>query len=88
MQNNTVSGGTSLAYSLYSGALNPASITGNTSSGDRQNSLDVYGTLAASWAMPYVGLPVVVQDTLVVPEGDLVEHGGRDGPEVREWCAS
>ena len=69
MQNNTVSGGTSLAYSLYSGALNPADITATPPGGDRQNSLDVYGTLAASWAMPYVGLPVVVQDTLVVPEG-------------------
>ena len=69
VQNNSVSGGTGDAFRLHSGALSPASISGNTSSGDRENALGVEGTLAASWAMPYAGLPVVVDGTLVVPEG-------------------
>jgi hypothetical protein len=69
VQNNKVVGGTGDAFQLSSGALNPADISGNTSSGDKQNALGVEGTLAASWAMPYSGLPVVVDDRLVVPEG-------------------
>jgi hypothetical protein len=69
VQNNKVVGGTGDAFQLYSLALNPASITGNTSSGDLQNALGVDGTLAASWALPYSGLPVVVNSRLTVPEG-------------------
>jgi hypothetical protein len=69
VQNNKVVGGTGDAFQLSSGALNPASITGNTSSGDKQNALSVEGTLSASWALPYSGLPVVVNSRLTVPEG-------------------
>jgi parallel beta-helix repeat protein len=52
VKSNTVSGGTGRAYDLNSGALSPANITGNTSSGDDQDVLGVQGTLAASWALP------------------------------------
>ena len=69
VQNNKVSGGTGDAFQLSSKALNPGSITGNTASGDLQNALSVEGTLAASWAMPYAGLPVVINGRLNVPEG-------------------
>ena len=69
VQNNKVSGGTGDAFRLSSKALNPANITGNTSTGDKQNALSVEGTLAASWAMPYSGLAVVISGRLNVPEG-------------------
>ena len=68
-QNNKVLGGTGDAFEFSSKALNPANITGNTASGDLQNALGVEGTLAANWAMPYAGLPVVIHSRLNVPEG-------------------
>ena len=68
-QNNTVNSGTGRAFELYSGALAPSDITGNTASGDGQDVLGVNGTLASSWALPYSGLPVVVSGQLTVSEG-------------------
>ncbi len=70
VQNNTVSGGTARAYELSSDALWPTLIGGNTSTGNRQNVLAVAGSLAASWSLPYAGLPVVVKTAgLTVPHG-------------------
>ena len=68
-QNNTVSGGTGRAFELYSDALAPSDITGNTATGDGQDVLGIKGTLAASWALPYSGLPVVIAGQLTVNEG-------------------
>ena len=72
VKDNTVTGGTGRAYDLNSGALAPASITGNTSSGDGQDVLGVQGTLAASWTLPYAGLPVVFDGQLTVPLADTL----------------
>ena len=69
VQNNTVHSGVGRAYELHSEALSPADITGNTATDDKENVLGVSGTLAGSWALPYAGLPVVLDGGLTVPEG-------------------